>query len=118
MMVWPEERGWAHAIADGVAGVAALGELLDVDPHGRQVDAPPWTPATAPSNRELLRDNVLRHAAGLRRAARALAHPRATIAAGRRGWPALREAFGGEHVPRTSLTAAAIGWHRRLALVR
>jgi len=107
-----------HAIADGVSGIAALGELFDIDQHGREVDEPQWIPATMPSKRQLFQDNVLSHARCLGRMVGRIAHPGDTMRAVRTGWPAVREAFGGERAPHTSLTASAIGWHRRFALVR
>lgn len=37
-----------HAMADGVAGMAMLGALLDIEPDATAVPARPWTPAPTP----------------------------------------------------------------------
>jgi Wax ester synthase-like Acyl-CoA acyltransferase domain len=42
-----------HAIADGVAGVAALGALLDLAADAPSPAAPPWRPAPKPAAGEL-----------------------------------------------------------------
>jgi diacylglycerol O-acyltransferase / wax synthase len=107
-----------HAIADGVAGVAALGAFVDLvpDPPGTG-EPPPWTPAPMPSTRELAADNLGRHLQELRRAFTRLDHPVDTARQARRGWPAVREAFTEARAPRTSLNRR-VGWHRSFALVR
>jgi diacylglycerol O-acyltransferase / wax synthase len=106
-----------HAIADGVAGVAALGAFVDLVPDPPEVVAPPWTPAALPSARELFADNLRRRLGQLGHALTRLAHPAQTVRQARRGWPALREAFAEARAARTSLNQR-IGWHRRFALVR
>jgi diacylglycerol O-acyltransferase / wax synthase len=106
-----------HAIADGVAGVAALGAFLDLVPDPPTTSAPPWTPAPMPSTRELAADNLRRHLQELRRAFTGLDHPVHTARRARRGWPALREAFTAAPGPRTSLNRR-VGWHRGFALIR
>jgi diacylglycerol O-acyltransferase len=106
-----------HAIADGVAGVAALGAFLDLVPDPPRTSAPPWTPAPMPSGRALLFDNLRRHLGELGRAFTRLNHPVDTVRRARRGWPALREVFTGVPAPRTSLNRR-VGWHRRFALLR
>jgi diacylglycerol O-acyltransferase / wax synthase len=106
-----------HTIADGVAGIAALGAFLDPASDPPLVDAPPWTPATGPTTGDLLVDNVRRRLRELGRAAATLDHPVETVRLVRRGWPAVREAFLEARAPWTSLSRR-VGWHRRLALVR
>jgi diacylglycerol O-acyltransferase / wax synthase len=64
-----------HAIADGVAGVAAFGAFLDLDDDAPPAAAPPWTPAPIPSTRELFADNLRRRIQALDRAISRLAHP-------------------------------------------
>jgi diacylglycerol O-acyltransferase / wax synthase len=64
-----------HALADGVAGVAALGALLDLADDPPTPDAPSWTPAPAPTAGALLRDNLRRRLRGLGRGLSGLAHP-------------------------------------------
>jgi diacylglycerol O-acyltransferase / wax synthase len=106
-----------HAIADGVAGVAALGAFVDLVSDPPRTSAPPWTPAPVPSARELFADNLARHLQELRRVFTGLDHPVETVRRARRGWPAVREAFAEAKAPRTSLNRR-VGWHRRFALVR
>jgi WS/DGAT/MGAT family acyltransferase len=106
-----------HAIADGVAGVATLGALLDLVPDPPPTSAPPWTPAPMPSRRALLADNLRRRLRELRRGVTRLDHPVDTARRARQGWPALREVFTEAPPPRTSLNRR-VGWHRRFALIR
>jgi WS/DGAT/MGAT family acyltransferase len=106
-----------HAMADGVAGVAAFGTLLDFAADAPAPAAQPWTPGPAPSARELLADNARRRARGLGRALSGLAEPAGTLRRARRTWPAWREAFAEQRAPRTSLNQP-IGPDRRLAVVR
>ena len=65
-----------HAIADGVAGVAAFGALLDLGPDPVTQPAPPWTPETPPSAGELFRDNVRWRMQGLAYVVSGLVPPR------------------------------------------
>ena len=106
-----------HAIADGVAGVAALGAFVDLVPDPPRTSAPPWTPAPLPSTRELFADNLRRHLRELGRAFTSLDHPVDTVRRARRGWPAMQEAFTEAPAPRTSLNRR-VGWHRGFALIR
>jgi diacylglycerol O-acyltransferase len=106
-----------HAIADGMAGVAALGAFVDLDADPPPASAPPWTPAPMPGAGALAADNLRRRRQRLGRALARLAHPLRTARQARRGWPAVREAFLEARAPRTSLNRR-IGSHRRLALVR
>jgi diacylglycerol O-acyltransferase / wax synthase len=106
-----------HAIADGIAGIAALGAFVDLVPDPPRMSGPPWTPVATPSARALLADNLRRHLHGLGRTLSKLAHPLETLHQVRRGWPAVREAFAEARAPRTSLNRR-IGSHRRFALVR
>jgi diacylglycerol O-acyltransferase / wax synthase len=106
-----------HAIADGVAGVAALAALLDL-----AVDVPPsatpgWTPAPVPEAGELFRDNLRRRRQGLERTLGHLARPAGTLGQWRADWPAWREVFAEERAPHTSLNRP-IGADRKLAIVR
>lgn len=105
-----------HAIADGVAGVATFGALLDAVPGGTVLSEPPWTPAPVPSTRELLVDNVQRHIDHVGRAVSALVRPVATLQRARVGWPAVRETLVGR-APRTSFNRP-IGPDRAFTLIR
>jgi diacylglycerol O-acyltransferase / wax synthase len=106
-----------HVVADGVAGVAAIGALLDVAADAPAPAAQPWTPAPAPSAGELFADNVRRRIDGVERAWSSLAQPAGTVGQARRAWPAWREAFVEQRAPRTSLNYP-IGADRRLAIIR
>jgi len=106
-----------HAIADGVAGIAALGAFVDLVPDPPRTSAPPWTPAATPSTRALLDDNVRRRLRELQRTFARLDHPVETVRQVRRGWPAVHEALAEAQAPRTSLNQR-IGWHRSFALIR
>ena len=106
-----------HAIADGVAGVAALGALLDLAADAPTPAAPPWKPAPMPAAAELFRDNMRWRLQGLDRTLSHLAHPVSTAHQLRSDWPAWREVFAEERAPRTSLNQP-VGADRKLALVR
>jgi diacylglycerol O-acyltransferase / wax synthase len=105
-----------HTIADGVAGMAAFGALLDLDADAPTPLAAPWTPTPIPSAGQLLRDNLRRRRQELGRGLAGLAHPGRTLRRARAAWPAWREAFA-EHAPRTSLNRP-IGAERQLTVVR
>jgi diacylglycerol O-acyltransferase / wax synthase len=106
-----------HAIADGVAGVAAFGAFLDLSAGAPAPSPPPWTPAPVPSGRELLRDNLSRRVHGLGGVLSGLAHPAGTVRGVRSAWPAAREMFAEGRAPKTSLNRP-IGQDRTLAVVR
>jgi WS/DGAT/MGAT family acyltransferase len=106
-----------HAIADGIAGVAALGAFVDLVPDPPTTSAPPWKPAPMPSTRALFHDNLRRHLQALARAFLGFDHPVETVRRACRGWPAVREAFVEARAPRTSLNRR-VGWHRCFALTR
>jgi WS/DGAT/MGAT family acyltransferase len=102
-----------HTLADGVAGVAAFGALLDLDADAPIPVAPPWTPAPIPTAGELLGDNLRRRLQELGHGLSGLAHPSRP----RRGSPGALHEFFAERAPRTSLNRR-IGSDRRLAVVR
>ena len=105
-----------HAMADGIAGVAAFGALLDLTADAPTPVAPPWTPAPIPTPGELLYDNLRRRAQGLHHPWTSLTHPIRTLRRARAAWPTWREFFAEQHAPRTSLNRP-IGADRRLAIV-
>jgi WS/DGAT/MGAT family acyltransferase len=105
-----------HVIADGVAGVALIGGLLD-GTGGAVGKTPSWMPRPVPSTGTLLTDNLRRRVSAVPAAAARVTHPVRTVRAIRRGWPAMREVLAGERAPRTSLNRPFTG-ERRLALVR
>ena len=106
-----------HAIADGVAGVATLGALVDLEPDPPEEPVPAWTPAAHPSRSTLLADNVRRRSAATARALSALLQPLETMRRVRQGWPAMREVFAEGRAPETSVNRR-IGSDRRLAIIR
>jgi len=106
-----------HTMADGVAGVAAFGALLDLDADTPTPVTPPWTPAPLPSAGELLRDNLRRRVQGLGRGLSSLADPLETVRRARRAWPAWREFFAEQRAPTTSLNRP-IGADRRLEVAK
>ena len=77
-----------HTIADGVAGMATFGALLDLDADTPTPVAPPWTPTPIPTAGELFRDNLHRRRRELGHGLSRLAHPsrpRRTAQGGRCG---------------------------------
>jgi diacylglycerol O-acyltransferase / wax synthase len=106
-----------HAVADGVAGVAAFGAFLDASVGAPAPSPPPWAPAPVPCGRELLRDNLRRRMHGCQGFLSGLAHPASTVRGVRRAWPAVRETFAEGRTPKTSLNRP-IGEGRTLAVVR
>jgi diacylglycerol O-acyltransferase / wax synthase len=105
-----------HAMADGIAGVAAFGALLDLTADAPTPVAPPWTPTPIPTPGELLHDNLRRRAQGLNHAWSSLAHPSRTLRRARAAWPTWREFFAEQRAPHTSLNRP-IGANRKLATV-
>ena len=117
----PEERVGLflklhHTIADGIAGVAAVGALLDLAADAATPVTLPWAPTPIPTAGELLHDNLHRRVQGLDRAWSSLAHLSGTLRRARRSWPTWREFFAEQRAPRTSLNRP-IGAGRRLAIV-
>jgi diacylglycerol O-acyltransferase / wax synthase len=106
-----------HAIADGVAGVAAFGAFLDLSADVPAPSLPAWTPAPFPSGRELFGDNLHRRMQEFRGSVSGVAHPARTVRGARRAWPALHETFAEGRAPKTSLNRP-IGQDRTLAIVR
>jgi diacylglycerol O-acyltransferase len=106
-----------HAIADGVAGVAAFGAFLDLSADAPAPSPPRWAPVPFPSTRELLGDNLRRQVHGFQGLLSGLAHPASTVGGARRAWPAVRETFAEGRAPKTSLNRS-IGEARTLAIVR
>jgi WS/DGAT/MGAT family acyltransferase len=106
-----------HAIADGMAAMATVSAFLDIAPAASTAPAHPWTPTRPPSARELLADNLLRHAERLTGAFARLARPAIAMRRLRAAWPAIRELVAEQHAPQTSLDRM-VGPGRTLALIR
>ncbi len=106
-----------HAMADGMAGVATLGTLLDAVPDASVARARPWTPAPLPSERDLFVDTLRRRVDDLGRALSTLARPVSSVRRVVAAWPAMREIFAEEPGPETSLDRR-VGPDRTVALIR
>ncbi len=106
-----------HTIADGMAAMTTIAAFLDADPAAPITPALPWTPGPAPSDRELLIDNVQRQLRAVARAGSTLMRPTATLRHARQAWPAIRELLAEEPATRTSLDRM-VGPGRRLAVIR
>jgi diacylglycerol O-acyltransferase / wax synthase len=118
----PERRVGAflklhHVVADGPAGVAAFGALLDLDADAPTPVAPPWTPTPISTTIELLGDNLRRRRQQLGCGWSGLTHPARTLRRARSAWPAWREVLTEQPAPQTSLNHP-VGPDRRLAIVR
>ena len=61
-----------HAVADGLAAIALMGALLDVDAGAPDPPSSGWRPAPAPHRRTVITDNAVSRAEAMRRAARSL----------------------------------------------
>lgn len=105
-----------HAVADGIAGLAVLAAFLDLDPYESPAPHQDWSPAPVPSRSELLRDNIRRRVAGLRRRLSHISHPVLALRGFRSAWPFVHEVFA-EPAPRTSLNRR-VGPSRKFALIR
>jgi WS/DGAT/MGAT family acyltransferase len=117
-----------HAVADGVAAMAAIGAFLDAGPGRPASPPPPWRPHRGPTSRELAVDSVRRHAVQVGRALRPLGHPVAAARRARAAWPALmgarqtlapamRDLISRSPAPMSSLNRV-LGPGRTIALIR
>jgi diacylglycerol O-acyltransferase / wax synthase len=106
-----------HAIADGIAGVATLGLLLDLMPDTIAPPPRPWTRVPVPTEAELLADNRRRQVRKRRSALSMFVHPVNTVRQVGAAWPAMRELLAEEELPATSLDRV-VGPDRNLALIR
>ena len=91
-----------HVVADGVAGVAELGKLLDTAPSSAAARPEPWAPRPWPSGRALLVDNLRGRIAKLKRALGGITRPAAVLRRARAAM-ALRELLAEKPGPQTSL---------------
>jgi WS/DGAT/MGAT family acyltransferase len=106
-----------HSIADGMAAMRTIAAFLDADPGTPITPASPWTPTPAPSDRELLIENLRRHLRTVGRAGSMLLRPGTTLRHARDAWPAIRELLAEEPATRTSLDRM-VGPGRRIAVIR
>ncbi len=106
-----------HVVADGVAGMALFGALLDPTPIPTAPPAPTWTPRPAPPLTRLLADNLRRRVNGFAGRAARLAHPAPTVRRMRAGVSALAELIRQERAPECGLNRP-IGADRAIGLAR
>lgn len=106
-----------HSLGDGIAGVATLATLLDTDPSPTTAAPEPWSPASPPTEAELLEDAREQRAAERGRNRSRLVHPLRTARGVAAAWPAVRELVFEPAIPATSLERL-VGPGRSLALVR
>jgi diacylglycerol O-acyltransferase / wax synthase len=106
-----------HVVADGIAGVAELGTLLDTAATSTATPPEPWVPTPWPSTRALVVDNIQDRITKLKRALRRITRPGAVLRRTRAATPALRELLAEKPGPQTSLNRV-IGQDRTLALLR
>lgn len=106
-----------HTVADGMAGVAALAALLEPASGASTGHPGEWTPASSPTEEELLLDARERARARRQRRLSALRHPVGSLGAFASRLPAIHEILAERSVPPTSLTRL-VGGGRKLAIVR
>jgi diacylglycerol O-acyltransferase len=106
-----------HCVADGIAGVATIGSLFDLEPDRPRFDSPTWTPAPLPTNLELFADALRRRIAGGERKLSALSHPIDSLRKLAPYRTIAREFYGEEPAPATSLNFVP-GLDRRLSILR
>lgn len=106
-----------HSIADGMAAMATFASFLDPDADAPATPALPWTPHALPSTRELLADNLKRHAHSVIRGLSVIVRPRASMRQMREAWPALRELLTEQPATATSLNRM-VGSSRQFRVIR
>jgi WS/DGAT/MGAT family acyltransferase len=108
-----------HVVADGVAGMALFGALLDPTPTPTPATpaARPWTPRPVPPLARLVADNLRRRVTGVAARAARLTHPARTIRRMRAGARALAELIRQERAPECGLNRP-IGADRAIGLAR
>lgn len=106
-----------HAMADGLGAVAVMGSLFDLAPDAEDPAPASWTPRPVPGRFQLIRDEMARKIAGLRRSLSALRSP-GRIPAGLRSLRgAARGFFGGRAAPGSELNQP-VGAGRHIRYLR
>jgi WS/DGAT/MGAT family acyltransferase len=106
-----------HVVADGVAGLAMIGALLDPAPGTPAPDPAPWAPTPVPGGWELAAGNLCRGAGVLTGALSRLRQPLVLIRRLRAIAAQSRQLAHEGLAPRVSLNGP-VGARRRLLLVR
>lgn len=106
-----------HAIADGMAGVAAMARFFDADQDAASGDGEPWVAAAMPTEAQLRDDVRQRMRQRRRRALSRLVHPIRTMRPLVAAWPAVRELVAQPPLAATSLDRR-VGPARRCVLIR
>lgn len=106
-----------HSIADGIAGIATLAALFDVDSAAAPSAPEPWTPAPPPTEAELIADDRRARELVLRRSLSRLAHPVGALRSALGAIPAVGELVADRKIPATNLDRRA-GARRALAFLR
>ncbi len=100
-----------HCVADGLAAVALMGSLFDVESAEGDPDPAPWIPEPIPGGWALLIDNLAHKARTALQAAAMLAHPRQLVEALGVLVSVLRQTFG-QAAPPTSLNRPVLSGRR------
>jgi WS/DGAT/MGAT family acyltransferase len=101
-----------HCVADGLAAVALMGSLFDVESDEGDPDPAPWTPEPIPGGWSLLIDNFARKTRTALQAAAMLAHPRQLAQALGVLATVVRQTFGEHAGPPTSLNRPVLSGRR------
>lgn len=101
-----------HCVADGMAAVAVMGSLFDLEPDATDPVSAPWTPEPIPGAWSLLADNLSGKVRTVGRGAAALAHPIRLARAVGLFVALARETLGGKASPRTSLNQPVLAGRR------
>jgi diacylglycerol O-acyltransferase / wax synthase len=106
-----------HAVADGMAAVAVLGSLLDLQPDAPDPPRAPWAPEPVPETLSLVADNLSGKVRTLGSAAAMLAHPLRLAEGARARVRAAREPLRRADALRTSINQV-VRSRRRLGFLR
>ena len=107
-----------HALADGLAVVNLVGQILDLEPSLHLQPTAPWTPTPSPARSELVWDNFSRKAAWFARVAVRLRNPVSLVRSAEVTYRGVAAAIRqGRRAPRTSINRP-IGIGRRIGVTR
>ena len=101
-----------HCVADGLAAVALMGSLFDVESDEGSPDPAPWIPEPMPGAWSLLVDNVASKTRTALRGAALLAHPRRLARAVEVIEDLIQQTLGAKAGPSTSLNQPVLSGRR------